>query len=1002
MSETPSNILPALKVVPTLIVGLGGTGSLALQYAKQKIRRQLLARARGGKLPHKIPFVEFLSLDTTAQEEFVEYLTGDEQLNMGHINVPQIINSIDRRPAFQRSLKWFPRHLNPGQIDAGARGVRHIGRLCFFDKKRLIDPRLRNKIRSITDYAAVDKELREHFIGVSVEPQSTVDVHIISSLCGGTGSACLLDVAYLVKHIIYELLKQSTNSAAHLVTTDPFMGDPSIGESSREYMRYNFAVALSEIERFMTFDVPLAEADGHDGLGHWQVEYLDGSIVSSVEKPFSLTYLLGYKEGETLSKGNVCELIGESVCLMTAHPAGALLKGRLDNVKAHVINQVDPSTRKIRAYSSYNAHILSAEFSEQTAEIAIVLAARAIIDSLCNDGHSAPKAGESGIKFGDLFSKLAARKDQSGGLSLGFSAAEVDQHVDQVEAALNFLSANFAKLTAKSGAEEEAKQSWLKRLTGNKGGSTLDALIRRGNLSFTEKKTKHLRECEKVEDDVRKWVAEVASNIGLAVKRFLRNGMSLGEVVKVLDLFLQEAEKIRVTLKKRRARLNYDGKPDPGWIGEAIKGKKFPDAAAARLRAEVMSRLIENVEDPFSAFTDRIADVKTQCHTAFECLRLAEARLQERLTRPDSFTESSIWSRNLLAEKLEYEHKMKLVQRFIERTDIVASEKSPDEPLAFLAYLNSSETNRALLVEGLLREVGSEVVREVFEQSLPLNNLESDVLSFDIGKMVDHAAPAWQVDRAGSDIAEVSLTNCPQNTKLGEIIADLGRSISFSQNSSDSKRMFIFRSEHGSTAERLLGFRACLDSVRRKLKMEKKSHINDICLDPDWKIEDPTVAQKVDFYSALFSLGELFRMINYTKRKSFFANGSKDFTLAESEDASKKVERSVSFANFIQHLAAGQPSVKQLAEKIHEQWDTLSDTETEKFRDDVLAHLGKLERRSEEERESGAGEEVERELDQYHKEIEALKTQVMPVLNLLLAGDGDRSQVRKLSGEEVD
>ncbi|HEX7315180.1 MAG TPA: tubulin-like doman-containing protein [Pyrinomonadaceae bacterium] len=1005
MSDTPSNITPPLKVVPTLVVGLGGTGTLALQYAKQKIRRQLLGRTQDKRLPRKIPFVEFISLDTTGQEEPVEYLTGDECLNMGHINVPQIISSIDRRPTFRRSLKWFPRHLNPGQIDSGARGVRHIGRLCFFDKKRLVDPRLRDKIRSITDYAAVDKALRENFNNISVEPQSTVDVHIISSLCGGTGSACLLDVAYLIKHIIYELLKQSTNSVAHLVTTDPFLGDRSIGEASREYMRYNFAISLSEIERFMTFDVTLAQADGHGG-GHWEAEYLDGSIISSVEKPFSLTYLLGYKEGETLSKENVCELIGESICLTTAHPEGALLKGRLDNIKAHIINQADPSTRKLRAYSSYNAHVLSAEFSEQTAEVAVVLAARAIVDSLCTDSDSAPSVGEGGSNFNDLFGKLARVKpgEQGGGLSLGFSAAECGQYVNRLESDLNFQPKNFKNLTAGDGADAEKRPPWYKRLFGKKERE-LDVQARSGLRSFNEKKNSRLTKCKRFEEDILNWAADVHLNLRRSVKLHLRNGvMSLGEVGKLLDLFVEEANRINLMLSKRKAQLNYDDRPDTEWIERSIKEKKFQAEATERLRAEVMSRLLEKFEETFGVFGERVGEVKTQCEGASKCLNEARAYLHEQLTPLESFTESSIWSRNLLAQKIEGDLKRELVKTFIERTEMAVPRNlkgNLDDPLAFLADLNAS--GRARAVHERLREVGSKVVTDNFkDQKLPLNHLESEVLTFDIGKMVDHAAPAWQVERAGSDIAEVSLTNCPRNTKLGEIIEDLGRSISFSQGGTDGKKIFIFRSEHGSTAERLLGFRACLDSVRRKLRVERKSHINDLCLDPDWKIEDPTVSQKAEFYCALFSLGHMFELIRSNGSEVFFRNGSSDFKLAESETASKNVQRSASFASFIQHLAGGrQPSVQQLAEQIEDEWKRRKKEEKAEFKAGVDNHLRKLTESEEAEKKSEAGEseEVEREVEQYRKEIEALGTQVLRPLERLLADERRNGQGLQPGGE---
>ena len=60
----------SLSVAPTLIIGFGGTGALALQYAKQKMRARLKQYAHPGQeMPRKIPFVEYLVLDTTPLEE---------------------------------------------------------------------------------------------------------------------------------------------------------------------------------------------------------------------------------------------------------------------------------------------------------------------------------------------------------------------------------------------------------------------------------------------------------------------------------------------------------------------------------------------------------------------------------------------------------------------------------------------------------------------------------------------------------------------------------------------------------------------------------------------------------------------------------------------------------------------------------------------------------------------------------------------------------------------
>ena len=147
--------------------------------------------------------------------------------------------------------------------------------------------------------------------------------------------------------------KQTARITAHLVTSEPFEGEPGIGRTSREYIHSNFVVTLSEIEHFTKSENP----------GTWDVEYRGGTKVSFREKPFSVTYLLGCKEGVSLSKDHVCEIIGETIAVKTVHPEGRRIKGMIENFKPHVIN-TDDLRQKRRTYSSYNTRILSLEVDE--------------------------------------------------------------------------------------------------------------------------------------------------------------------------------------------------------------------------------------------------------------------------------------------------------------------------------------------------------------------------------------------------------------------------------------------------------------------------------------------------------------------------------------------------------------------------------------------------------------------------------------------------------------
>src|SRR6185369_12549462 len=106
-----------INVSPTLIIGLGGTGTLAVQYAKKKIRKRLESY-EGRPLPSQIPFLEYLVIDTTSQEEMIESLMEDEIQNIGRINTSRILANL-KLESDNKILQWFPKKLDGGQIDSG-------------------------------------------------------------------------------------------------------------------------------------------------------------------------------------------------------------------------------------------------------------------------------------------------------------------------------------------------------------------------------------------------------------------------------------------------------------------------------------------------------------------------------------------------------------------------------------------------------------------------------------------------------------------------------------------------------------------------------------------------------------------------------------------------------------------------------------------------------------------------------------------------------------------
>jgi hypothetical protein len=986
----------SVKAAPTLIVGLGGTGALGLQYAKKKIKRYLLQH---GGPDARAPFVEYLVLDTTAQEETVERLPGDEYINMGHQNVTRIIREIDRDSSLKTALSWFPRHIRPGQIDSGARGVRHIGRLCFFLSENEITRRIRTKAERITNHSEVDRILKEEFSGVSVEPGSTVDVHLITSMCGGTGSACLLDTAYLIKHNVEDMTKMDANVTAHLVTTEPFDCDGSIGSSSREYIHYNFAITLAEIERFTDFEVALSESDREHGQNSWSVEYLDGETISSIGKPFSLVYLLGNKEGESLSKGHVCEVIGETIAITTVHPKSRRIKGLLDNPKAHELNGRD-TTGKIRTYSSYNTSILSGHYSREMKEASIVIACKAAISNICDDRE-----------LGDLvFNQL------SGQTKLVGTAGNEIVGDFQDEAAVTDLC---KQLKDKSGIESAATK--LRDYAGGSAQTGRSFFSRSGTdddagkakKNFERVKSEVVSKADPLKKGMQRTFRDVAEKMDQCLVEMVGNGTNLKSLIGALRRF---SAKIRDAISHISILSAELGDPQE-YSDDKIRFNlaRFIEFGRGKLCTDVLAPLYVDLRRELESLRNRSEALQLKCEENIGFLKAIDEGLIEPSFHEQSYTRRSIRTRDKISADIRRSTMPRLVHQFVNRIESMADLRNGHgkEPAAFFSYLRL--TNNRLPIEQALREVAAQVLGEdIFKVSeIPLN-LNGTGTGYDalaeqrIADLVSSSRPAWQIEMAGQDIADVSLTNCPQNSRVGDVIDRMGVGIGFDENAAIGdetgiEELFVFRSQHGASASRLMNLRECLKAVKKKLSVEGKAHINDLCLDPEWQIKLPIPDEDTRHLYLLFSLGTLFPdTILISAEICHFSNFlGHDVILADNKgDRIGTVWRYEAFERFVRIRYQGNKDADNLISRINREWDRQRRDSSAVFVPKVASHRDKLENlrqsKAEEHRRLDAlnpmddgrlsrAHQFEREDQQFANEINVLSEY------LVKAGVGDTS-----------
>lgn len=180
--------------IPTLTIGLGGTGVLAVRALKKKYE-ELPADER---VPASFLVFDF---DRSAlyagdqQQRFAE-LKEDEFFYLNPKGIQEMLLNLDRGEngglAWEKVLQWFPdrAHIQipPSEVEAnGASQLRVLGRIGFFLNDQVIERMLRLKLNDL---------------GSEVDPHRLAEdkrVVIVSSIAGGTGAGMLIDMCYVAR-----------------------------------------------------------------------------------------------------------------------------------------------------------------------------------------------------------------------------------------------------------------------------------------------------------------------------------------------------------------------------------------------------------------------------------------------------------------------------------------------------------------------------------------------------------------------------------------------------------------------------------------------------------------------------------------------------------------------------------------------------------------------------------------------------------------------------------
>jgi hypothetical protein len=262
-------------VIPTLIIGLGGQGRRIAENLKVRLEE------RYESVPGKYTdHVKFFCADTNVHESFGALypsdptrpkleLSGDELFSLS--NTP-----IENLKSGSHPLgRLLPAELYSDQIYQGAQQIRRLGRVSllyhysdFRDKldeaiKRLLQPE-KNPLPGALQRLD-DKRLQ---------------VYIVCSICGGTGSGTFIDTAFIVRTIMRRYNTIATNVIGVLLLPEVF----NVRGSARTRIRANAYAALLDLEYF--------NQPAEIGEPLYQVDLGEAGSLSASGEPFSQCYLV--------------------------------------------------------------------------------------------------------------------------------------------------------------------------------------------------------------------------------------------------------------------------------------------------------------------------------------------------------------------------------------------------------------------------------------------------------------------------------------------------------------------------------------------------------------------------------------------------------------------------------------------------------------------------------------------------------------------------------------
>ena len=261
-----------------VFIGLGGTGISCLREVKKQVYNRLSPDDPKAEIP-KYDHIQFLAIDTDASSlgDDKSISTLDIATDYVDISCSDIHAVLGNTRTLRQdpSLQWFSDDISILAAEAGAGGVRQVGRLLLIQNVEKIVSEIKKKITlAIT--------------GLRGKP---VNIHIFTGMGGGTGAGTFLDVCYILQKILKDMsLLGSAYTCGYFFLPDVNLAKVEI-DSVKEYIEINGFAAMKELDYCMNFE---------NNGGSWDQNYKTFEVHTH-QPPVKLAHLITAKD----EKGSV-------------------------------------------------------------------------------------------------------------------------------------------------------------------------------------------------------------------------------------------------------------------------------------------------------------------------------------------------------------------------------------------------------------------------------------------------------------------------------------------------------------------------------------------------------------------------------------------------------------------------------------------------------------------------------------------------------------------------